>query len=145
MPDPISGKDATFKKDAAALVVDVLQWTIEPAGGESRYGSDKTGGHKVAWATINDYNAAVIIKVPATGNVPWNRGDVFAAQFHIDDSGNNYLSGDVIVLSDPLDVDIDEDETIEKEYSLGPRSPLVYHGLLWSGAGSSGIPNAPAA
>lgn len=140
-PDPISGKNATFKEDGVALTVEVLEWSIEPRGGESRYASDKTSGHRVSWPTINDYDARVRIKIPATGTVPFNRGDTFAAQFHIDNTGNNYLSGNVVVLQEPVTVDIGGEETLEIDYSIGPRGPLTYYGILWGGAGSSGIPN----
>lgn len=140
-PNPLSGKDATFKKDSTALTVECLGWSIDAQGGESRYASDKTSGHRVTWPTINDYNATVRIKVPATGTVPFNRGTTMAAQFHIDDTGSNYLAGNVVVLQEPLTVDIGGDETLELEYSIGPRGPLTHYGVLWAGSGSSGIPN----
>jgi len=140
-PDPISGKNGTFKQDDAALTVEVLGWQIIPKGGESRYASDKTSGHRVAWPTINDYDATLRIKIPATGTVPFNRGDTFAAEFHLDGEDANYLAGNVVVLQQPVTVDIGGDETIDLEYALGPRGPLTYYGIFWAGAGSSGIPN----
>jgi hypothetical protein len=140
-PDPISGKDATFKKDAAALAVEVIGWTLTPKGGESRYASDKTAGHRVSWPTVNDYDLAVRVKVPATGQLPFNRGDTFSSELHIDGSGNNYYIGDTVVLQEPLTVDIGGDGTLELEYAIGPRGPLTHYGILWAGSGSSGIPN----
>lgn len=140
-PNPISGKDATFKKDGSALTVEVLGWDMQPKGGESRYASDKTSGHRVTWTTINDYDMTVRVKVPATGTLPFNRGDTFAGQYHIDGTGNNYYAGNNIVLQEPLTVDIGSDDTLEMEYAIGPRGPLTHYGILWAGSGSSGIPN----
>jgi hypothetical protein len=143
-PDPIAGNLATFKKDATALTPEVLGWQIDPKGGEDRYASDKTSGHRVAWPTINDYDAKVRIKIPATGNVPFNRGDTFSAEFHIDNSGSNYYIGNVVVLHEPVAANIGDEGTLELEYALGPRGPLTHYGILWGGAGSSGIPNSGA-
>jgi len=140
-PNPIAGHKATFYADDAALTPEVTGWRIEPKGGEDRYGSDKTSGHRVSWPTVNDYDGYVTVKVPATGNVPFNRGDTFTAEFHIDDEDANYLKGDVVVLDEPIEADIGSEDTLEIEYHLGPRGALTYYGILWAGAGSSGIPN----
>jgi len=140
-PDPISGKDATFLQDAAALTPEVLGWRIEPKGGESRYASDKTSGHRVSWPTINDYDAYVTIKIPATGTVAFNRGDTMASTFDLDGNDTNKLVGNTVVLDEPITVDIGSDDTVDLEYHLGPRGPLTYYGIFWAGAGSSGIPN----
>lgn len=141
MPDPLSGKDATFFQDGSPLTVECLGWAIEPKGGVDEYASDKTAGHMVTWPTINNYRAKVRIKVPATGNVPFNRGDTFAAEFHIDGDDANYYLGNVVVLQEPHNVDIGAEATQEIEYELGPRGPLTHFGIVWGGAGSSGIPN----
>lgn len=140
-PDPISGKDATITLDAAAVDEECLGWRVEPKGGESRYASDKTGGHRVAWPTINDYDCYIKFKVPATGQVPMNRGNTPAVVLDLDGGDVNKLSGNMVVLEEPITVDIGSDDTIEIEYHLGPRGPLTYYGIFWAGAGSSGIPN----
>ena len=140
-PDPLKGTHATFKKGTTALTVETLGWAIDPRGGADEYASDKTEGHMVTWPTINNYRGTVRVKVPKTGTVPFNRGERFSAEYHIDNTGNNYLKGDCVVLSEPLTVDIGADNTLEIEYEIGPRSPLVYYGIMWAGSGSSGIPN----
>jgi hypothetical protein len=133
-----SGKDATFKSGGAALDVDVVGWNCDPSAADHRYGSDKTSGHKVAVAGTKDSNATVRIKLHSSQAMPFNVGDTLTAQFHVDDTGNNYIQQDVVVLSDPIPCDIDDGEPSEVEFALGPRGAPVYFGTLWAGAGSSG-------
>jgi len=138
MPEPLTGKDGTFKKDGSALVVDVIGWDFEPIVAEQRFASDKTSGTKVAYAAVKDWNARVRVKVPASGTLPFNPDDTFAMELHGNTTGNDYISANGIILGAPVPCDISEGQNSEVEYQVGPQSPAIYHGLYWAGAGSSG-------
>ncbi len=138
MGAPLSGKDGTFKKAGSPLVVDVLRWDFEPAANEQRFASDKTSGTKQAYVTVKDWNARVQIKVHATEKLPFNIDDEFAMELHGDDSGNNFISGTCVVVGHSVPCDITEGQESEVEYTLGPRSPVIYHGIYFAGVGSSG-------
>jgi len=138
MPAPLTGKDGTFKKDGSALTVDVTFWRFEPKASEQRFASDKTSGTKVSYVSVKDWDAIVRVKIPASGTLPFNLDDTFAMQLHGDDTGNNYISANGIILGSPIPCDINEGQDSEVEFSIGPRGPALYHGLYWAGAGSSG-------
>ena len=138
MPTPLSGKDGTIKSGGVAVAVDVIGWDFEPLANEQRFASDKTSGHKVTYITVKDFNARIRVKIPTTGNLPFVRGDTFVMQLHGDETGNNYISASVVVLSHPIPCDITEGQNSEVEYQLGPRGPATFYGLYYSQAGSSG-------
>lgn len=139
MGEPLSGKDGTINKDGSPVDVDVLGWDFDAKGNEQRFASDKTSGHKVVYLTVKDFDAKVRVKIPLTGNLPFNRGDQFTIKLHGDDSGNNYIEAPVTVLSNPIPCDITEGQNSEVEYTLGPTAQAVFHGIYWGGAGSSGV------
>ena len=138
MGAPLTGKDATFKQGGVALDVDVVGWTFDPKENEVRFASDKTSGHKVGYGSVKDFDAGVTVVMPLTGALPFGVGSTFVAQFHGDDSGNNYIQATVEVTGVPLVGDINEGQDVERTYALMPRGPAVYFGLYWWGAGSSG-------
>jgi len=133
-----SGKDAKFKSGGVDLDVDMVGWDFEPSVADHRIASDKTGGHKVTITGTGDSNARVRCKLSSSNAVPFNVDDVVVAQFHVDDTGNNYIAQTVVVLTAPIPSDIVEGEPSEVEYTMGPRGAPVYYGLCWAGAGSSG-------
>jgi hypothetical protein len=132
-----SGKDATFKSGGVALSVDVVGWNHEESAADHRIATDKTAGHKVSVLGTGDSNIRLRVKVPSSGSLPFDLRDELAAQFHVDNTGNNYIAQNVIVASKPIPVDVDDGEPSEVEYVLGPRGAPVYHGSLCA-AGSSG-------
>jgi hypothetical protein len=139
LEDILTGKNGLVKNNATQLTGHVTGWTFEQQGGEQRFNSDKTSGHKVAFRTVDDFSATIRIKVPASGaKIPFNRGDQIVMNLHGDTTGNNYIGANAVVLTHGVPCDIDNGENSEIEYTLGPRGPAMFHGLYWSGAGSSG-------
>lgn len=141
--EAFSGVNATIKKDSNAVNADCVFWAFDPKVVEHRYASDKTGGGKRVIVCVRDFDARIRIKLPGTSGVPWNVGDSIVVQFHGDATGNNYIAATCIVLGGPIETDINDGVPTEIEYTLGPGSIAVFHGLYWGGAGSSGS-HAPA-
>ncbi len=138
MGAPLTGKDGTFKDGGTPLAVDMVGWTFDPKENEVRFASDKTSGHKVGYGSVKDFDATVTVVMPLTGALPFGPGSVIVAEFHGDDSGSNYISATVEVTGVPLVTDVNDGQDVERTYTLMPRSPAIYHGSFWWGAGSSG-------
>ncbi len=129
MPDLMSGRNATFHKGGSPLTADCIGWNFRVGGNSTKYASDKTSGHKVEYITVDDFEADVTVKVPTTGTMELGRGMTFTAKFQGDDSGNNYIEAPVIVLSHPVPGDINEGQTNEVVFTLGPRGPATFFGV----------------
>lgn len=139
MSSLLSGKSGTFKEGGTALDVDVVGWDFEETPNTQKFASDKTSGCKYEYVTVTDWTAKVRVKIPSTGTLPFNPGDTFAMELHGDDSGNNYVKANGIVIGGAVPCDITEGQNSEVEYSIGPRGPAIKYGVYWAGAGSSGI------
>lgn len=137
--DAYSGKTGTAKKGGVDLP-DVGNWVFTPTANEDKFASNKTGGHKVVVPGVEDFTGTVTCKLPANSFAPFHIGDAASLQLHVNDSGNDYIAVEVVILSGPIECDVNDGNTVETQYGFGPTAAPVYHGRLHtSGTPSSGV------
>ena len=142
-----SGKDADFYLDDsgyAALDVEVISWNFDPFMLLGEHASTQTDGHMTTVKGPQNFNAEVVVKLPSVASgltLPFNIGDDILVRF-IADGGTptaDYIQVACRVERHPMALERASADGVETAYALRPRGVRpIYHGLFWSGSGSSG-------
>lgn len=142
-----SGKDADVYKDNggyAALDVEVTGWSFDPFMILGEHASTQTDGHMATTKGPQNFNAEITVKLPSVASglvAPFNIGDDITVRL-IADGGTptaDYIQIAARVERHPIAMDRASGDGVETTYALRPRGVRpIYHGLFWSGSGSSG-------
>lgn len=133
----LSGKNGFVKLDGNEIEIDMTNWTIDPSANWDKYGSNLTQGFKGGVSGTRDWSGTITCKVPASGNIPMHDGDTAVAQFHADESGNNYIEGTIGIEGMPIECDVDDGAAITITYNYQGLGPWVGNGIFENTPGSS--------
>ena len=114
-------------------VNEVTGWKVEPKIDAPKHASNLTFGMKVPIVGTFEWGGTIDVMPQAGSPFPFQDGDFVDVQLHIDNTGNNYYSGTVLITDAPLDCDINggkeilisykfEGATVRCETARSPRS-----------------------
>lgn len=122
-----SGKSGTAKFNGGEIF-EVTAWTAEPKTNVPKYASNLTAGFKRGISAVRDWSGSIEMKCQDSGGLPAHDGDELTVQLHADDTGNNYISGTIIISGMPISVNIDEGDPVSYTFNFEGS-------LAWTGAG----------
>ena len=143
LSNAFSGKYGNVKTVATgqgspATIYEVTGWKIDPKIEAPKHCSNLTQGIKVPIAGAMQWGGTIDVMLQANGAAPLVQGDFYDVQLHVDNTGNNYYSGTILITGAPLDCDINGGKEVSIGYTYEGASVLTANGNLNAAAGSSG-------
>ncbi len=111
-------------------VNEVTGWKVEPKIDAPKHASNLTFGMKVPIVGTFEWGGTIDVMPQAGSLFPFQDGDFVDVQLHIDNTGNNYYSGTVLITDAPLDCDINGGKEISISYKFEGATALVRNGTL---------------
>lgn len=109
----------TFGKilKGAVIAAYIRKWNIDETNNVVRYSSSRDPGHMRAVPGTSGWTGSLDYELNATGSTPdlpqLQRGMVIdAVEFHVDDSGSNALTGDLVIENHNIITDIETDAVV---------------------------------
>ncbi len=134
LSNAFSGKLGNAKAAAVggtpAQVNEVTRWKINPKIDAPKHCSNLTQGMKVPIVGAFEWSGTIDVMPQAGSPFPFQDGDFVDVQLHVDNTGNNYFSGTVLITSAPLDCDINGGKEVSIGYSYEGASALTRNGNL---------------
>jgi hypothetical protein len=115
---------------APAQVNEVTGWKINPKIDAPKHCSNLTAGMKVPIVGAFEWSGTIDVMPQAGVAFPFQDGDFVDVQLHVDNTGDNYFSGTVLITSAPLDCDINGGKEVSIGYTYEGASPLQRNGTL---------------
>ena len=108
LSNAFSGKLGNAKAAAVggtpAQVNEVTRWKINPKIDAPKHCSNLTQGMKVPIVGAFEWSGTIDVMPQAGSPFPFQDGDFVDVQLHVDNTGNNYFSGTVLITGAPLDL-----------------------------------------
>jgi hypothetical protein len=136
--EPLSGKNGSLYFTGGVEITPVSNWRLNWDPNVHPYGANDTQGWQSAISGMHRSSGSFDVYVSVECNRPCSPGDILTAQFHVDDTGNNYFQLEVMI--GPMDVncEIGEDGAeVVYSFEWTGRSAVVPYGILAEGAGGS--------
>ena len=129
----VSGTKGDVKK-GVTQVANVAMWSLSPTITSGGHGSNSSEGWKHRSSGTRDATGKLKIWLRETSSeqaAPEELilGEMYDMEFHIDDSGNNYYSGEFMVTGmDEFEVDMDEGSEQSVGYTIAPNGKITENG-----------------
>ncbi len=134
LSNAFSGKLGNAKAAAVggtpAQVNEVTRWKINPKIDAPKHCSNLTQGMKVPIVGAFAWSGTIDVMLQAGQPAPFQDGDFVDVQLHVDNTGDNYFSGTVLITGAPLDLDINGGKEVSVAYAFEGASALVRNGTL---------------
>lgn len=128
MANHLSGKNGTAKKGATA-VAELAMWNMDVEVPINARGTNSSGGWKKTSSGTKHAKGKLKFAVVDGAQEEIVPGEQYDMEFHMDDSGSNYYSGNVTIGNlSGLEVDMDEGKDISSEFTWEANGALTANG-----------------
>jgi hypothetical protein len=131
----ISGKSGTLKL-AENVVTPVSNWKLDLAVQSKSYVANDTGGALRRLAGAADCAGSFQCNATDDGVCPVAVGQGFAAELHVDQSGNNYYQAPILIEKIGVNCDIQQGEPVAYIVEFSGDGPVLSYGVLAIAGGS---------